>query len=171
MEKVTEGARMGTDGGNLQDRDCVGAFAPGQQDAYAGSGYISTAQTGYVRPNANEIGLLFQTFQAVVGFQNADGPQAYFEKEVEEWQRCANRTLTFTPNGNTVQIVVGPMTDTGDRMITQTQTLENAQGWTCVRALAPRNNIAIDTFACSANDAAAQVVSVTNEIAKKIAAA
>lgn len=169
MDKVTEGSRMGSDGRNLQDRDCVGAFAPGQQDAYAGTGYVSTAQEGYVKPDANEIGLLFQTFQAVVGFPTADGPQAYYDRQIEEWKRCANRTLTFTPNGNNVQIVLGGLSDTGDRMITMTQTLENAQGWTCARALAPRNNISIDTFACSADDAVAQVISVTNDIAAKVA--
>jgi eukaryotic-like serine/threonine-protein kinase len=171
MQQVTESNHMGTDGKALGEQDCVGAFAPGQQIAYSGTGYISTAQLGYVSPGATVSGLLFQTFQAVVGFPTADGPAKYYDKQIAEWQQCANRTLTFSPNGQVVKIVNGTVTDTGNRMITITQTLEGAQNWTCARALAPRNNISIDTFACSANDSVAQVVAVTNDIAKKVAGA
>jgi hypothetical protein len=161
-------SRMGNDARFLEQKECAGMWGPGQQLAYAGSGYLGTAAQGFSAPGTGTPPLEFQTYQAVVGFPAAASADKYFEAQTQQWKQCANRTMTFSPRGQPIAIIQGDVTETGIRTITSIQTLEGAQNWMCGRALAVRNNVTIDTFACSPANAVDQAVAVVNAIAERI---
>ena len=168
MTAEPERSQMSGDARYLEQKECAGMWGPGQQLAYAGSGYLGTAQQGFSAPGTGSPPLHYQTYQAVVGFPSEDAADEYFAAQTEQWNQCANRTMTFAPQGPPIAIVQGGVTDTGNLTITSIQTLENAQGWLCARALAVRRNVTVDTFACSPDNAVDQAVAVVDQIAAKI---
>jgi hypothetical protein len=161
---------MGGDADYLAEKDCAGPWGPGQQLGYAGSGWLAVARQGLSAPGTGQPPMPYQTFQAVVGFPSAELAEGFRAAQSRPWEQCANRQVTFGLPGAPRPIVItfGGMTTTGDGILTTTQTLEGAQGWSCGRALAVRNNVAIDTFACSTANAVDQSVRVLNEIGAKI---
>ena len=82
--------------------------------------------------------------------------------------RCTGRTLTLAfPTPPTPQLwAAGTPADT-DGTLTMTQTLKDGGGMECQRALAVRNNVAIDISACR-YDIANQAVDILNGIAAQI---
>jgi eukaryotic-like serine/threonine-protein kinase len=161
---------MGGDADYLTEKNCAGPWAPAQKLVYAGSGWLASAQQGLSAPGTGQPPLPYQTFQAVVGFPSAQLAEKFRAAQSGAWEGCANRQVTFAPPGapKPVSITFGGPTTTGDGILTTTQSLEGAQGWTCGRALAVRNNVAIDTFACSTANAVDQAVRVLNEIGAKV---
>jgi len=171
MTLDADSPRMNSSAAALVEQECTGAFAPGQQAAYAGSGYLSTVQQSYSSSSPAPGVPAYQASQVVVGFPSADKADALFDRQTTEWQQCATRTLTVPTGGQRVQVILGDFADVGNRTITLVQGLENAQGWTCGRALAVRRNIVVDTYACATNDAVPQSLTMIDEISTKIAAA
>ncbi|WP_102144047.1 serine/threonine-protein kinase PknH/PknJ [Mycobacterium hubeiense] len=161
---------MGGDAQYMPDKECAGPWAPGQRLVYAGSGWVSVAQQPLSAPGTGQPPLPYQAFQAIVGFPSADLADRFRASQMGTWERCANRTVQYESPGSPglVSIIFGAFSTTDDGTLTMTQILEGAQGWLCGRALGVRNNVAIDTLACSPDDAVGQAVRLVNEIAAKI---
>jgi PknH-like extracellular domain len=81
--------------------------------------------------------------QAVIAFPSADEAKRLLAAQKSQWTSCAGRTLTMT------------------------QEMKARRGIGCQRALAVRNNVAIDISACR-YDVTNQAVDILNAIAVKI---
>lgn len=154
------------DSRKLLQKDCIGVLAPAQHLVYAGTGW--TGARSQVLRNAGDGPRIYAVIQAVISFPNADAAKKLLAEQQSQWASCSGRTLTLTlPAPPTPQLwSVGTPADM-DGAMTMTQTLKDGGGMQCQRALAVRNNIAIDVSACR-YDISEQALEVVHGIAAKI---
>jgi eukaryotic-like serine/threonine-protein kinase len=147
-------------------KDCTGVMAPAQQLVYADTGW--TAARSQVLRNAGDGPRFYDVTQAVIALPNADAANKLLAAQKSQWAHCSGRTLTLaSPTPPTPQLwTAGTPADTGGTL-TMTQTLKGGGGMECERALAVRNNIAVDISACR-YDVTNQAVDILNGIAAKI---
>jgi eukaryotic-like serine/threonine-protein kinase len=154
------------DSQKLLQKDCIGVVAPAQHLVYAGTGW-SGARSQALR-DAGEGPRAFAVIQAVIAFPTADAAKKLLAAQKSQWTSCSGRTLTLafaTPP--TPQVwTAGTPADT-DGTLTVTHVLKNGGGMKCQRALAARNNVAIDISACR-YDVTNQAADIVNAIAVKI---
>ena len=106
--------------------------------------------------------------RAVVAFPTAAEAKKLLAAQESQWTSCSGRTLTLAfPTPPTPQLWTAGTPADADGALTMTQTMKDGGGMQCQRALAARNNVAIDISACRF-DIASQAVDILNHIAAKI---
>ncbi|WP_142386924.1 sensor domain-containing protein [Mycobacterium hubeiense] len=151
----------------IADQDCIGLSAPAEQSAYDGTGFEDLARQTLATPAGDKTYI-----QAVIGYADARDAANYVAGAKDAWQRCTNRTVDFSPadNPDAGQVFdVGELTDT-DGIVTVSRTSSSGDGWTCLHAKAPRNNIVIDIQTCGHNMAPTVIPALIDEINDRIEA-
>src|ERR1700686_637812 len=150
---------MSDDSATMAPKECLAIDGSAQAEVYAGSGY--TAERDQTLQEGDNFAHYVE--QAVVWFPSAKQAGAFFTASAQQWPACRQYTHTQT---NSLWDV-GPISNTnGTLSTTATQQNANAPGWGCGRALAIRNNVAIDVNTCSANPTDS-AVNIANQIAAK----
>jgi eukaryotic-like serine/threonine-protein kinase len=154
------------DSRKVMQKDCIGVAAPDQRLVYADTGW--TGARSQALRNGGDGPRAFAVIQAVIAFPSADAAKKLLAAQKSQWTRCAGRTLTLVvPAPSSPQRwTAGTPADT-DGTLTMTQRMKPGRGMECQRALAVRNNVAIDISACR-NDVTNQAVAILNAIAAKI---
>jgi serine/threonine-protein kinase len=154
------------DSPKLLEKDCIGVVAPAQHLVYADTEWTGVRSQALRGPGDGP--RIYAVIQAVISFPTADAAKKLFAAQDSQWRGCSGRTTTLSfPNPPTPQVwTVGTPADS-DGTLTTTQTLKDGGGMKCQRALAIRNNVAIDVVACRF-DVANQAVDIVNGIAAKI---
>jgi eukaryotic-like serine/threonine-protein kinase len=154
------------DSPKLLEKDCVGVVAPAQHLVYADTGW--TGVRSQALRSAGNGPRIYAVIQAVITFPTAVAAKKLLAAQDSQWTGCSGRTLTLSfPAPPSPQVwTVGTPADS-DGTLTTTQTLKDGGGMKCQRALAVRNNVAIDITACRF-DVANQAVDILNGIAAKI---
>ena len=151
---------MSDDSATMEPRECLAVDGSAQAQVYAGSGFTA------VRDQTLQEGDNFTHFaeQAVVLFPSAKQASAFLSASAQQWPACHH--YTHTQSGSLW--TVGPISNAnGVVSITATQQNANEPGWACGRALAVRNNVAIDVNICSASPADS-AVNIANQIAANV---
>ncbi len=154
------------DSAKLLQKDCIGVMAPAQHLVYADTGW--TGVRSQALRNAGDGPRIYAVIQAVISFPTADAAKKLLVEQQSQWASCSGRTLSLAfPTPPTPQLwIVGTPADM-DGTMTMTQTLKDAGGMQCQRALAVRDNVAIDVSACR-YDIAEQALDIVHGIAAKI---
>jgi hypothetical protein len=154
------------DSEKLVQKDCIGVMAPAQHLVYSDAGW--TGVRSQALRNAGEGPRIYAVIQAVISLPNADAAKKLLAEQQSQWASCSGRTLTLTSHTPpSPQLwLVGTPADM-DGTITMTQTLKDGGGMQCQRALAVRNNVAVDVSACR-YDTAEQALDIVHGIAAKI---
>src|ERR1700736_2961421 len=151
---------MSDDSATMAPKECLAIDGSAQAQVYAGSGY--TAERDQTLQEGDNFTHYVE--QAVVLFPSAKQAGAFFTASAQQWPACRQYTHTQT---NSLW-AVGPISNTnGTLSTTATQQNAKAHGWVCGRALAIRNNVAIDVNTCSANPTDS-AVNIANQIAAKV---
>ena len=151
---------MSDDSATMAPKECLAVDGSAQAQVYAGSGY--TAERDQTLQEGDNFTHYVE--QAVVLFPSAKQAGAFFTASAQQWPACRQYTHTQT---NSLW-AVGPISNTnGTLSTTATQQNAKAPGWGCGRALAIRNNVAIDVNTCSANPTDS-AVNIANQIAAKV---
>jgi eukaryotic-like serine/threonine-protein kinase len=154
------------DSAKLLQKDCIGVMAPAQHLVYADTGW--TGVRSQALRNAGDGPRIYAVIQAVISFPTADAAKKLLVEQQSQWASCSGRTLSLAfPTPPTPQLwIVGTPADM-DGTMTMTQTLKDGGGMQCQRALAVRDNVAIDVSACR-YDIAEQALDIVHGIAAKI---
>lgn len=166
---------LGTDSDYLAEKDCAEPWSPAQKIAYVGSGWQAAALQSFTEAGVSEhfvpAGLVMprRVIQGVVSFPAAELATKFLTGQKTQWAKCASRTVTGLPPGEKPSTIsLGPLTTTADGTLTMPWSMEGTMDNVCVRALAVRNNIAIDTEACNKDSAVDQALDIVNKIGAKI---
>jgi len=154
------------DSPKVLQKDCIGVVAPDQHLVYADTGW--TGARSQALRNAGDGPRAFAVIQAVVAFPSAEAAKKLLAAQKSQWTSCSGRTLTLVlPTPPSPHLwTAGTPADT-DGTLTMTQELKDGRGMECQRALAVRNNVAIDVSACR-YDVTNQAADILNAIAAKI---
>jgi serine/threonine protein kinase len=154
------------DSEKLLQKDCIGVMAPAQHRVYGDAGW--TGVRSQALRNAGEGPRIYAVIQAVISFPNADAAKKLLADQQSQWASCSGRTLTLTfPTPPSPQLWIAGTPADMDGTTTMTQTLKDGGGMQCQRALAVRNNVAVDVSACR-YDTAEQALDIVHGIAAKI---
>jgi hypothetical protein len=154
------------DSEKLLQKDCIGVMAPAQHLVYGDARW--TGVRSQALRNAGEGPRIYAVVQAVISFPNADAAKRLLAEQQSQWASCSGRTLTLTSTTPpSPQLwVAGTPADIDGTMV-MTQTLKDGGGMQCQRALAVRNNVAVDVSACR-YDVVEQALDIVHGIAAKI---
>jgi hypothetical protein len=145
---------------------CAGAFMPSEVREYTSTGYLGVQFQRWteVVPPGGVGGVLPWISQAVVAFPNAAVAELFRTRETQRWGKCDNQQLDLGP----VQIVFSDVHTTDNGVLTLKQTLEGGLGIGCNRALAVRNNVAVDVVTCYSDDDLGKALAIVEEISDRI---
>jgi len=124
----------------LSNPNCLGAFYPTQNAAYAGSGF-----TG-VRGQLLHTGTEYRVFEAAVSFPTADAAKGFVAASADKWKACAGSAVTVTASGGTANWTFGDLTGAAPK-ITQPRTRKD--GNQCQRVLSAVSYVVLDVVACA----------------------
>jgi eukaryotic-like serine/threonine-protein kinase len=154
------------DSAKLTEKDCIGVMAPAQHLVYSDAGW--TGIRSQALRNAGEGPRIYAVIQAVISFPTADAAKKLLADQQSQWASCSGRTLTLTfPAPPSPQLWVAGTPADMDATMTMTQTMKDGGGMQCQRALAVRNNVAVDVSACR-YDISEQALEIVHGIAAKI---
>ena len=140
-------------------------MAPAQHLVYGDAGW--TGVRSQALRNAGEGARIYAVTQAVISFSNADAAKKLLAEQQSQWTSCSARSDAYVPTPPSPQLwVAGTPADIDGTMV-MTQTLKDGGGMQCQRALAVRNNIAVDVSACR-YDVVEQALDIVHGIAAKI---
>ncbi|WIM87106.1 serine/threonine-protein kinase PknH/PknJ [Candidatus Mycobacterium wuenschmannii] len=154
------------DSEKLLQKDCIGVMAPAQHLVYADAGW--TGVRSQALRNPGEGPRMYAIIQAVISFPTVDAAKKLLADQQSQWASCSGRTLTVTfPTPPSPQLWAAGTPADMDGVMTMTQTLKDGVGMQCQRALAVRNNVAVDVSACRF-DVAEQALDIVRGIAARI---
>jgi serine/threonine-protein kinase len=127
-------------------QQCVAAWAPAQQSAYAEAGYTGVAVQELRALNAGvwQDGVV----QAAIALPSVMQVSGFMQNQVRAWTACAGQgPVTITPPSGapTPWTFTAPVTTAG--IVTLTATPSDGQG-SCQRGLVARGNVVIDIRQC-----------------------
>jgi hypothetical protein len=154
-------AGMRDNSADIPDQDCRFNL-PVQASVYDGSGWIAVRKEDLSDSS-------HQVWQAVVSFPSANDAARFFSVSAQRWWACSMRQFhTINPGQPDNVWTAGPIAITnGTLSITNIQL--GKDGFACQRALAVRNNVAIDIAVFAANPAHDAVFNIVDQIAAKVA--
>ncbi len=157
-----DSATLSDDSATLDNPQCVGAWAPAQQSAYAASGYTGVAAQ-FLRA-LNEPESQDSVSQAVIAFPE-DKAGASLVTQRGQWGLCGGKTVTVTQPGTPGQVweFAQPVTTSGVIVLAATLRGGNAS---CQHGMQVRGNVIIDIRQCRAAGAADVAGLVTATAAK-----
>jgi serine/threonine-protein kinase len=172
MEVKTNATTMSDSAASVSDKACLPLSHNVETAVYDGSGWTAVLRQTAADPRAGQQGG-HMVEQAVVLFPSARDVGAFFTASTRSWSACSNRQFQFTSvnaGGAVTTDTVGPVSNTnGTLSATVTIDFGGFGTWTCDRALAVANNVAIDVDACiwgqNQPDAA---VNIAHQIAAKV---
>jgi serine/threonine protein kinase len=134
----------------IAQKNCVGAFAPAQVNVYADTGW--TAMRAQAVHEPGDVPIAFEIFQAVVEFPTGAAAQKVLADQTAQWAACSGTDFTLTyPNLAPQSWKFGPLTKTATvismKQVPNDPNNKPATGG-CQRALAVRNNVVADVWAC-----------------------
>ncbi len=154
------------DSQKLLQKDCIGVMAPAQHLVYADTGW--TGVRSQALRNAGDGPRIYAVIQSVISFPTVDAAKKLLAEQQSQWASCSGRTLSLTfPTTPSPQLWTAGTPADMDGTMTMTQTLKDGGGMQCQRALAVRNNVAIDVSACR-YDVTEQAVDIVHGIAARI---
>ena len=134
----------------IAQKNCIGAYAPAQAVVYADTGW--TAMRGQAIHEPGDVPIAFEVFQAVVEFPTAAAAQKLLADQTGQWAACSGTAFTLTYANMAPQAwKFGPLTKTSTaismpQLLDDPKTTPSTGG--CQRALAVRNNVVADVWAC-----------------------
>jgi eukaryotic-like serine/threonine-protein kinase len=134
----------------IAQKNCVGAYAPAQVNVYADTGW--TAMRAQAVHEPGDVPIAFEIFQAVAEFPTAAAAQKVLADQTAQWAACSGTDFTLTyPNLGPQSWKFGPLTKTATvismKQVPNDPNNKPATGG-CQRALAVRNNVVADVWAC-----------------------
>ncbi|MGH3561711.1 MAG: serine/threonine-protein kinase PknH/PknJ, partial [Mycobacterium sp.] len=144
--------------------ECVGAWSPAQQRAYAGSGWTGVAVQllrGMYK-QVSEDGII----QAVVAFPSQTKAVQSLQQQQKQWAACAGKPVTVTAAGQAAQTweFGPPATFTG---IVKLEARLRDDSTTCQHGMSVRANILIDIRRCGP-PGGSSVLALINSTADKV---
>lgn len=142
---------------------CAGAWGPGYEATYNGSGYTGSALQGLFDPPN-------QLVQAVIAFPDAGAAKAFFDRQVADWNACKSTHIKYESGGTTEADLGVPSMTVGVLTMMLVPTTAKTAGQQCERDMTVRSNVIVDVRACSPT-VGSSGLSIAREIADKIAPA
>ncbi|WP_283159875.1 sensor domain-containing protein [Mycobacterium bohemicum] len=141
----TEGTQVLDDVDEVDNPQCLGAWAPAQQTVYAGSGQTGAA-VQQLRA-LNEKAWQDSVIQAALSFPSLDKVGVSYVNQRGEWALCGGKPLTVTAPGEPAQTwdFGQPVTTAG--VLTLSATLRGGNA-TCQHGILERGNVLIDIRQC-----------------------
>ncbi|MEE6138968.1 sensor domain-containing protein [Mycobacterium sp. 050128] len=125
----------------LSNPNCLNAFYPTQDPAYAGSGF-----TG-VRGQLLHAGGDYRVYEAAVSFPTADAANAFVAASANNWKACAGSTVTVTAAAGTAHWNFGNPAGAAPK-ITLERTRKDGTNQ-CQRVLSAVSSVVLDVLACA----------------------
>lgn len=148
--------------GSVTPPHCTGAWGPGYEATYTGSGYTAVAAQALSRDPTHKVA------QAVVAFPDAASAKAFYDKQVGDWNACKSSHVRFEYLGTSTDVDVGVPVVTGDVLaLLVVPTGTGITGQQCERDMTVRANVIVDVRACSPTVGSAGS-SMVREIADKV---
>jgi hypothetical protein len=138
-----------------------------ERDVYAGSGWTAARSQEFSDFEGPEMARIAAR-QGVVLFPSAQAAAAFVRASQQKWSACANGS-SFTLSDSVIGThpwTVGELTS-ANSTFAATSTRQDGNSWACQRALTARNNVVIDTGACSHN-ITDEAVNIASQIAAKV---
>jgi serine/threonine-protein kinase len=151
------------DSATIDNRECVGAWAPAQQSVYGSSGYTGVAvQT---LRGMNEQAWQDSVTQAVIAFRDDGKASLFLGPQRGQWDLCGGKSVTVTGPGVPPQTwdFGQPLTTAG--VLNLTATLRG--GGSCQRGMLVRGNVLVDIRQCRAAGGT-DVVALAGATANKV---
>ncbi len=157
-----DSATLSDDSASLDNPQCVGAWAPAQEAAYAASGYTGVAAQ-FLR-GLNEPASQDSVSQAVIAFPEGKAGSSLVTQR-GEWALCGGKTVTVTESGAPGQAweFAQPAITSGVVVLAATLRGGNAS---CQHGMQVRGNVIIDIRQCRAAGGADVTGLVTATAAK-----
>jgi serine/threonine-protein kinase len=157
-----DGTTLADDSATIDNKQCVGAWAPAQQAMYGASAYTGLALQDLraLSETAWQNGVT----QAVIAFPPDTAGPFYIDQR-GQWGLCGGKTVTVTGPGAPGQAwdFGQPTTTSGVLTLTATQ---RGGGASCQHGIQVRGNVMIDVRQCRAGGA--DVAALVNAIANKV---
>lgn len=140
-----DSSKMFNDVDTVDNPACLGAWAPAQQSAYAGTDYTGVA--AQVLRALNRQAWQSGVTQAVIAFSSQDAATNLYGRQRGEWAACGGKSLTVTPPGGPAQTwdFAQPVTTSG--VLTLAATLHGGTA-SCQHGILVRGNVIIDIREC-----------------------
>ncbi|MFJ9371409.1 sensor domain-containing protein [Nocardia sp. NPDC101769] len=144
---------------------CLGAYEPAS--TIEGTGYLvvtseTLADATHIAESRHNVQ------QAVFNFSTAAQAASFVQAQSQQWQSCANKTLTYTgSNGKQEGWDSGPV-EGAPPAIAMRLTERNTGGWTCQRALRSASNVVIDVNSCAYDTTTNRGNQVADAVAAKV---
>ncbi|OBF25921.1 serine/threonine-protein kinase PknH/PknJ [Mycobacterium sp. ACS4331] len=150
----------------VDNKDCVGAWLPGQRVAYGESGWSATQQQ--MSRNTGDGPPSHTVSQVVVSFPTAEAAARNVEDQEQTWRECEGQmiTATYPQSSDTVRYTLGAPTN-DDGVVWMRELREGGNGWGCERAIGARNNVVADTMVCR-YDPTGQAVAIVRAILDRV---
>ncbi len=150
----------------VSDPDCLGAMFGAEESVYKGSGWTAVRDVVAREPDEDNDHWIEQTG---VIYPQASNANRFFEKSKSMWEKCAGSSLAVDTEDTSSLWEFGDVSS-GDGLITQMATQEDADGWGCQHALAAASNLTVETWVCAyslSEEAATMAIDIINNAADK----
>ena len=150
----------------VSDPDCLGAMFGAEESVYKGSGWTAVRDVVAREPDEDNDHWIKQTG---VIYPQASDANRFFEKSKSMWEKCAGSSLAVDTEDTSSLWEFGDVSS-GDGLITQMATQEDADGWGCQHALAAASNLTVETWVCAyslSEEAATMAIDIINNAADK----
>ena len=150
----------------VSDPDCLGAMFGAEESVYKGSGWTAVRDVVAREPDEDNDHWIEQTG---VIYPQASDANRFFEKSKSMWEKCAGSSLAVDTEDTSSLWEFGDVSS-GDGLITQMATQEDADGWGCQYALAAASNLTVETWVCAyslSEEAATMAIDIINNAADK----
>ncbi|BBZ36602.1 serine/threonine-protein kinase PknH/PknJ [Mycolicibacterium confluentis] len=138
---------LSDDAASVDNKECVGAWLPGQRVVYGDSGWSATQQQ--MSRNTGDGPPSHTVTQVVVSFPTAEAATRNVDQQEQTWRTCEGQMImaTYPQSTDTVRYTFGAPT-TEDGVVSMREIREGGNGWGCERAVGARNNVVADTMVC-----------------------
>lgn len=165
--KITSDIKDMTDSSDkVSDVDCLGAMFGAEEPVYKGSDWTAVRDVVAREPeNDND----YWVEQTVVIYPESGNADRFLQRSRSIWQKCSASSLAVDTEG-TSSLWEFSDVSSGDGLISQTATQEDAGGWGCQHALAAASNMTAETWVCAynlADEAVTMAIDIVNNAAKK----
>jgi hypothetical protein len=154
---------------SITDKNCLAVNGPAQEKVYAGTGWTAIRGQRLDDSVDDSKKRNHYAIQTVVAYPSAHDANAFYDSSAQSWSTCSNRRYSEVTSGqpDTVWTVANISNDKG--ILATSLVQEGGDGWTCQRALAVRNNVAIDIVACAYSQSGSPAFDIAQQIAAKVA--
>lgn len=160
LDIVDSSDEMSDNASDVSDQGCLGALYNAEDAVYDGSGWTDVRDEVLTEPEGDSDHWVEQT---VVQFGSSQSARAFYDKSLDQWQKCIGKDVTVDDGGDEYHWRFGGLTIKGTTM-SQTATQTNSDGWACQHALGAVSDVIVETAACKL-DLADEAVEIAEQIA------